>query len=145
MPKSSFTWLHVRVFKRYVSMLSRLHDYPERGGLTKCRQTIGETWHGLWISDKTELISPLVFLPAVLHSRSAFCVCERETILEGAERDQCCNVGPRARQGLLHKAEPHHNSLSLSLCLSLCLSILFFLLVSYQKTINHTSHIECSH
>ena len=74
-------------------------------------------------------LSAGAFLPAVLHSRSAFCVCERESVLEGAERDECCNVGPRARQGLLHKAEPHHNaaslSLSLSLSPSLCLSALF--------------------
>ena len=32
-------------------------------------------------------LSSGAFLPAVLHSRSAFCVCERETVLEGAERD----------------------------------------------------------
>lgn len=47
--------------------------------------------------------------------------------MEGVERDECCNVGLRARQGLLHKAEPRHNALSPSLS--------FSVRVVYQKPV----------
>lgn len=68
-------WLnfHVGVFKPGCFPLGR-HDSPERGGLTEYRQTRGKTWHKLWNLDETKLISSGAFLPAVLHSRSAFCI-----------------------------------------------------------------------
>lgn len=93
----------------------------------------------------------LVLIAPLVRSYLQFCtpgrpfVCVKETLLEGAERDQCCNFGPRARQGLLHKAEPHHIAPSLSLSVSLCVALPFSLLVSYQKTINGNYHIELSH
>lgn len=152
-PESSFVRpnLNVSVFERCVWVLfpSRIHDYPDRGGLTKYRQTRGETWHGLCISNETVLICPLVrsYLQFCTPGRPFVCSEERRfwreqrgtsAVMLGQGPDKACYTRPSPTTTL-------PLSLSISLSVSLCVSLSFSLLVSYQKTINRDSQIEFFH
>lgn len=148
--RSCIVWpdLHVSVFKRYVWVLlpPGLHDYPVWGGLTKYRQTRGETWHGLWKfrRNRANLLSGAP-LPVVLHSDRPFlCVKERQfwreqrgtsAVMLGWGPDKACYTRPSPTTTL---------SLSLSppLSVSVYVSLSFSLLVSYHKTINRHSRAE---